>query len=106
MTSSAESTAPTLVICGEFNIFTAAAIKDRLVEFIRTADAAEVEISLADVSEIDSAGLQLMVMAKREAAGRGKALRFSGHSAPVLDLIDLCDLAGMFGDPILIRSTL
>ena len=45
-------------------------------------------------------------MAKREAATRGKTLRFAHHSAPVLDLLDLCDLSGFFGDPVVILSTL
>lgn len=89
---------------GEFNIFTAEGNKERLLQAIRHAKAPEIEVDLSDVTEIDSSGLQLMVMAKREAAENGKGLRFIGHSAPVLDLIDLCGLSGFFGDPILIRS--
>ena len=46
-----------------------------------------------------------MVMAKREAQAAGKNIRFVRHSDPVLDLIDLCDLSGFFGDPVLIRPT-
>ena len=64
----------------------------------------ELELDLARVGEIDSAGLQLMVMTKREAQARGKNVRFVRHSDPVLDLVDLCDLSGFFGDPVLIRS--
>ena len=46
-----------------------------------------------------------MVMTKREAAAAGKNVRFVRHSDAVLDLIDLCDLSGFFGDPMLIRPT-
>lgn len=91
-------------IRGEFNIFTAGTTKARLLDAIRQAATAEIEVDLSEVSEIDSAGLQLMVMAKREAAERGKSVRFTGHSGPVLELIDLCGLGGFFGDPVLIRS--
>ena len=100
-----EAAAPALVIRGEFTIFTAAALKDRLVETL-DSNSNDLEIDLAEVTEIDTAGLQLMVMAKREAATRGKTLRFAHHSAPVLDLLDLCDLSGFFGDPVVILSTL
>lgn len=62
------------------------------------------DVDLSGVTEIDSAGLQLMLMAKREAAILGKEVRFVRHSDPVLELIDLCALAGQFGDPLLIRS--
>lgn len=104
MADTPESARPALAIAGEFTIFTASALKEQIVETIRQAEMAEVEIDLSNVTEIDSAGLQLMVLAKIEALGRGKNIHFTRHSDPVLDLIDLCDLAGFFGDPVLIRS--
>jgi len=99
------ATAPALAIRGEFTIFCAAEMKARLVETLENP-ATDLEIDLADVTEIDSAGLQLMVLIKREAIARGKTLRFAQHSAAVLDLLDLYDMVGFFGDPIVIRSTL
>lgn len=95
-----------LSIAGEFTIFTANDLKARLLEAIASAESNDIDIDLSDVTEIDSAGLQLMVMAKREAVASGKNVRFCQHSGPVLDLIELCDLTGFFGDPILIRSKL
>jgi len=95
-----------LAIKGEFTIFTAASIKANLLDLIHRDAAPDIEIDLSDVTEIDSAGLQLMVMAKREAVCLDKNVRFSNHSSPVLDLIELYDLTGFFGDPILIRSRL
>jgi len=94
-----------IALCGEFTIFTANENRSRLAEAI-TGVIGDIEVDLGDVTEIDSAGLQLMVMAKREATALGKKLRFTQHSAPVLDLLDLCDLGGFFGDPVVIRSTL
>lgn len=98
------SSPPALAISGEFTIFTAAELKSRLLHAVIDAESEEVDIDLSEVSEIDSAGLQLMVMTKREAQARGKHVRFVRHSDPVLDLVDLCDLSGFFGDPVLIRS--
>lgn len=104
MTDNSAAAASSLGIAGEFTIFTAAELKERLLDNIDHSTTQEVEIDLSEVGEIDSAGLQLMILAKRHAAGQGKTLRFCRHSDPVLDLLDLCDLAGYFGDPVLIRS--
>ena len=92
-----------MVICGEFTIFTAQPLKEQLLNAINGAAAGDIDIDLSDVTEIDTAGLQLMLMAKREAGAEGKNVRFVRHSDPVLDLIDLCGLGGQFGDPVLIR---
>ncbi len=89
-------------IAGEMTIFRAAELKAAMLAEI--AQAQEIEIDLSRVTEIDSAGVQLMVAAKLEAILRGKELRFSGHSKPVTDMLDLCDLGSFFGDQIVISS--
>lgn len=94
-----------LAIRGEFTIFTAQPLKESLLETISAAGSdEEIIIDLSEVADIDTAGLQLMLMAKREATALGKILHFVRHSDEVLDLIDLCNLASEFGDPLLIRS--
>jgi anti-sigma B factor antagonist len=87
---------------GELSIFTAAALRQRLLDALDAGP--EVEVDLSRVSEIDSAGVQLMVAAKREAAARSQSLRFTGHSPAVFDILELCDLAGHLGDPVLISA--
>lgn len=89
-------------LIGDLNIFNASEQRQRLLDVIATAK--EVEVDLSRVSELDSAGLQLMIAAKREAAAQHKPLRFIGHSEAVFDILELCDLAGHFGDPVLIHS--
>lgn len=89
-------------IKGELSIFTAATLRQQLLDALDTQP--EVEVDLSEVSEMDSAGMQLMVAAKREAATRNKPLRFTGHSAAVFDVLELCDLSGHLGDPLLIHS--
>jgi anti-anti-sigma factor len=91
-----------LKIEGEMNIFTAAALRQRLLDALGSSE--EMEVDLTEVSEIDSAGIQLMVAAKLEATARDKALRFTGHSPAVFEMIELYDLSGHFGDPVLIHS--
>ena len=89
-------------IDGELSIFSAAALQQRLLDAISTGK--EIEVDLSQVSEMDTAGIQLMVAAKREAADQKKLLRFAGHSQAVLDLIELFDLSEYFGDPLSIHT--
>ena len=89
-------------IKGELSIYTVAALRQQLIDALEAAT--EVDVDLSEVGEMDSAGMQLMVAAKREAALRHKTLRFSGHSPAVFDVLELCKLSGHLGDPLLIRS--
>jgi len=43
-------------------------------------------------------------MLKREAQRQQKPLRFHGHSKAVLQVIDLYNMAGVFGDPLLLSG--
>lgn len=87
---------------GEMTIYRAVELKQELLDKIVQHE--EIEVDLSQVTEIDSAGLQLMVLAKLEAAVHDKRLRFDGHSAAVMEILDLSDLAGFFGDPVVISS--
>ncbi|HXU94229.1 MAG TPA: STAS domain-containing protein [Gallionella sp.] len=87
---------------GEMTIFRTSELRTAVLSEMEHGQV--IEIDLSHVTEIDSAGLQLMVAAKLEAILRGKELHFSGHSQPVLDMLDLCDLGGFFGDQIIIPS--
>jgi anti-sigma B factor antagonist len=92
-----------LHIEGAMTVSTAAALKKDLMKHI--AKPGEREIVLTEVSEMDSAGIQLLMLAKREATRRGRPLRLTGHSPAVLGVIDTYDLAAYFGDPILISGS-
>jgi len=90
----------TLTIEGELTVFTAAEQKTSLLAFLNTGD--ELEINLANVGEIDTAGLQLLILIKREAAQSGKTLRFVMHSKAVLDVLELTRLTSAFGDQVVL----
>lgn len=85
---------------GEMTIYTAASLKQQLDAML--AESAQLEIELSQVSEIDTAGLQLLILAKKECTERGGRLQLVGHSQPVLDVLDLCNMANFFGDPLVI----
>ena len=90
----------TLAIDGELTIFTAAQQKQELQNFLTSGT--ELEINLAEVSEVDSAGLQLLILIKREAAKTGKTLSFVMHSKAVLEILELANVTGIFGDQIIL----
>lgn len=85
---------------GEMTIYQALELKQGLMQCLH--DSAEMEVSLAGVSEMDSAGFQLLVLAKREASRLGRPLRLVEHSPATLEVMDLFNMAAYFGDPVVI----
>ena len=65
-----------LTLAGELTIQTAAQKKVGLLAFLdRTAGAqADLELDLSDVTELDTAGVQLLLMVRREARAQGRNL--------------------------------
>jgi anti-anti-sigma factor len=90
----------THAITGELTIYTAAAEKLALQAFIETGD--ELELNLSQVTEMDSAGLQVLIALKQEAARRGKTLRYAMHSKAVLDVLEMTNMTASFGDQIVL----
>jgi len=90
----------TQVLEGELTIFTATEMKPALLAMLYADN--DVEINLANIMDIDAAGLQLLILLKREAARIGKSLRYVMHSNAVLDLIELANLTSSFGDQIVL----
>lgn len=90
-----------LRLTGDFTIGQAAETKPALLSAL--AETGELVIHLAGVAEFDSAGLQLLALAKREAQAAGKTLRLTEHSLVVAELMELYDLVGYFGDPVLLH---
>lgn len=91
-----------LRVVDEMTIYTAAEQKARLLEHL--PDCPELELDLSGVTEIDSAGLQLLLVMKNESERLGHELRIVNHSRPVIDAIELLKLSAHFGDPIVLPS--
>ena len=87
---------------GDMTIYQAADLKTRFESLL--AQSGPVEIGLAGVSEIDTAGVQLLMLAKRCAQAEGKELRLTGHSHAVLEAFELLGLGAYFGDPLVMAS--
>lgn len=94
--------AAALVVADDMTVYAARERKEELLSAL--AGATALELDLSKVAAIDIAGLQLLMLAKREAIRQGKALRFANHSPAVVEIIDFCNLAGPFGDPLLIAE--
>lgn len=92
----------TLALEGELTIYTAAEQKTSLLAFLNSDN--ELELNLAQISELDTAGLQLLILLKREAAQSGKLLRFVMHSKVVLDILELTRLTSAFGDQVVLAQ--
>lgn len=91
-----------LMIDGEMNIYNALEVKEQLIAAVRGGDT--LELDLSHVSEIDTAGLQLLLLAKQESARLDKTLHIIAHSDPVRELIDFYNVAAFFGDPVVILA--
>jgi anti-anti-sigma factor len=86
---------------GPLTIYTAAESKAKVLEPLKAE--ADVEFDLASVDEFDSAGLQLLILAKQEAAKLNCRLSLCNHSPAVIELLELSGLVSFFGDPLLIQ---
>lgn len=87
---------------GELTIYSSMETRDGLIGHLAASN--EIEVDLGGVSEMDTAGFQLLLAAKREGARQGKIVRFVSHSQAALELIDLYNMAAQFGDPMLILA--
>lgn len=85
-----QGAAARLAVEGEMTIYRAAELKPALLEAVRGHDAPVLD--LANVTEFDCAGLQLLLMARREAARLGRRLALVAPSPAVLDA---CALLGV-----------
>ena len=83
---------------GELDIYAAAQVRERLAALVDEHPV--VELLLADVSEIDTAGVQLLLAAKQQASSRDHRLKLTAHSAAVIEALELCNLLAYFGDPV------
>jgi anti-anti-sigma factor len=80
---------------GEITLDRAAELKQTLLSPL--ASAGELEVDLSKVTELDSAGVQLMLLAQRTAAAKGVELRYVAHSAPVMQVLRLLGLGQALG---------
>ena len=96
---SARSDAPVLRIEGEMTIYRAAELK-----LVLLADPPPLEVDLSGVTDIDTAGVQLLMMAKKAAQAAQRELRLVAHSQAVTDVFELLNLGAYFDDPLVMAA--
>lgn len=74
-------------LSGELTIYTAAEVRATLAEAM--ARASEIEVDLGEITDIDTAGLQLMLIARRNPRS---GVHFVNHSPAVLRLVELANV--------------
>ena len=91
-----------LAIDRDMTIYHAEALKSELMAILEHNQV--IELDLAQIAEIDTSGIQLLMLAKRESVKQGKKLRIVAHSPSVSELMDFYNIAGFFGDPLVIPA--
>jgi anti-anti-sigma factor len=86
-----------LKIEGDMTIYRAVELKQTLLEALEQSVALDVDLS--GVSEIDTTGVQLLLLAQQLAEERKQTLRLVHHSAAVREVFDLLNLGIHFGSP-------
>lgn len=81
-------------LSGELCIFNAEALKPALLDALKTGVMRELDLS--QVTEIDTSGIQLLLLAQFEAARTESSLRFADLSEPMKEAIRLLDLNYIF----------
>ena len=96
------SPSQTLSLVDDLTIYNALEQKGMLLDALQASD--DIELDLSQVNEIDTAGLQLLILLKKEAQRAGKRVTIVAHSQPVRAVIDFCNLAAELGDPLVIPA--
>lgn len=85
-----------ITVEGSMTIYEAAEHKAELLAVL--GDATVLELNLGEVDEADTAGLQLLLLARREAARAGKTLRVVRLGPALAEVLDRWGLRGDFTD--------
>jgi anti-anti-sigma factor len=94
-----------LQITGEMTIYRAAELKEYLLQALPRS-AGHLDIDLSGVTEMDVAGLQVLMAVKQEAQARQGDLHLMNHSPAVVEVFEILNVAAFFGDPLVIGESL
>jgi anti-anti-sigma factor len=87
-------------IDGEMTIYTALACRDQMLDCLQQLQSCDgLDIDLSGVTEVDSAGMQLLIQIRRHGVALGKPVRLLTPSAALQEMISLYRLGAGFDDP-------
>jgi anti-sigma B factor antagonist len=85
-------------IAGEMTVYTAAALQTKVLEGIAKHSAVKL-LDLSEVSDIDTAGLQILLAARRFAVTQGRPLQIVAVSPAVSEVLGLLQLTSLVAVP-------
>jgi len=91
-----------ITIEGDMTIYTAAEMKQELLS--ATDKCKRIEMDLSGISELDSAGFQLLLQLKRMGKSDDIEVLLESHSPAVLDVLNLYGMDQYFDDPLVLPS--
>ncbi|WP_028866132.1 STAS domain-containing protein [Psychromonas aquimarina] len=86
----------------EMTIYTVLEHKNCLLTHLQAGQTLNIDLSA--VSEIDSAGIQLLIFLKKTADKLGSDFNLLHHSQSVFEVIELFNLTDFFADPIVLPA--
>ncbi len=75
---------------GQMNIYSATSLKDELVQALKSSD--ELCLDLSGVTEIDTAGVQILLLIKKEAQGKTLKILHSPSTRGAVELYRITEL--------------
>lgn len=91
-----------LTLDADLTIYNAIDAKHQLLDAVHSLKT--LELDLSQVGEMDTAGFQLLVLAKRESQKLGRTLRIVAHSPAVREVLEFFNMVAFFGDPVVIPA--
>lgn len=85
-----------ITISEDLTIYNALELKQRLIEALERGSA--LELDLSHVAEIDTTGVQLLILARREAGKQNKAITLCAMSDNVRQTLEFCNLTRYLGE--------
>ena len=97
MTTRIEHVAGEVRVTGEMTVYSASQIKRPLLDALAEGPA-DIRLDLSGVVEFDTAGLQLLLLARHEALASNRDLRVTATSAIVRETLTLCGAVKLLVD--------
>jgi len=92
-----EGTHACLRLSGELTIYDAVDLHRALLDSLGACDS--IDLDLGAVTALDAAGLQQLMLLRREASAAGKGMRVLEHSDATREVLALCRLDAEFRGP-------
>ncbi|MEC5385927.1 STAS domain-containing protein [Uliginosibacterium sp. H3] len=93
-----ETTPGQIAVEGDLTIYDAARMKDELLARLHANS--KLAVDLSGVTELDTSGVQLLLLLQREAGEANKPLQWGKHSAAVSEVLTLLNLGSTLGEPV------